>query len=70
MPVNLKGKSLLTLKDFTKEEITYLLKLSAELKAKKLAGEVYKPLCGKNIVLLFEKHLQEPDVLLKLHQWT
>ena len=55
MPVNLKGKSLLTLKDFTKEEIKYLLKLSAELKAKKMAGEVYKPLCGKNIVLLFEK---------------
>lgn len=38
MPVNLKGKSLLTLKDFTKEEITYLLKLSAELKAWKLWG--------------------------------
>ena len=38
MSVNLKGRSLLTLMDFTPEEIRYLLQLSAELKAKKKAG--------------------------------
>ncbi|MBF7096687.1 ornithine carbamoyltransferase [Alkalibacter mobilis] len=55
MPVNLKGRSLLTLKDFTTEEIKYLLNLAADLKSKKRAGIKGKILEGKNIVLLFEK---------------
>ena len=33
--MNLKGRNFLTLKDFTPEEIEYLIDLSAELKAKK-----------------------------------
>jgi ornithine carbamoyltransferase len=55
MPVNLKGRSLLTLKDFTPEEIRYLLDLSHDLKAKKRAGIKGDLLAGRNIVLLFEK---------------
>ncbi len=55
MPVNLKGRSLLTLKDYTPEEVRYLLDLSADLKAKKRAGIPGKALAGKNIVLIFEK---------------
>jgi ornithine carbamoyltransferase len=55
MPVNLKGRSLLTLMDFSKEEIRYLLDLSKDLKAKKRAGVHNEVLKGKNIVLLFEK---------------
>lgn len=55
MPVNLKGRSLLTLMDFSKEEIRYLLELSKDLKAKKRAGISEERLKGKSIVLLFEK---------------
>ena len=55
MPVNLKGRSLLALKDFTPDEIRYLLNLAADLKAKKRAGIPGDLLAGKNIVLLFEK---------------
>ena len=55
MPVNLKGRSLLTLKDFTPDEIRYLLNLAADLKAKKRSGVRGDLLAGKNIVLLFEK---------------
>lgn len=33
--MDLKGRNFLTLKDFTPEEITYLLDLSAELKKKR-----------------------------------
>jgi ornithine carbamoyltransferase len=55
MPVNLKGKSFITLKDFTPEEIQYLLDLSLDLKRKKRAGIKNDLLKGKNIVLLFEK---------------
>ena len=36
--MDLKGRNFLTLKDFTPEEITYLLDLSAELKEKKKKG--------------------------------
>jgi len=55
MPVNLKGRSFLSLKDFTPEEIRYLLDLSHDLKAKKRAGIKGNLLEGKNVVLLFEK---------------
>lgn len=53
--VNLKGRSLLTLKDFSKEEILYLIDLAAELKQKKQQGIYEKNLLNKNIALIFEK---------------
>ncbi|HPW41589.1 MAG TPA: ornithine carbamoyltransferase, partial [Bacillota bacterium] len=55
MAVNLKGRSFLTLMDFSPLEIRYLLDLSHDLKAKKRAGIYNYLLKGKNIVLLFEK---------------
>ncbi len=55
MAVNLKGKSFLTLMDFTPEEIRYLLDLAHDLKQKKRSGINNYMLKGKNIVLLFEK---------------
>ncbi|HNR04597.1 MAG TPA: ornithine carbamoyltransferase [Bacillota bacterium] len=55
MAVNLKGRSFLTLMDFSPLEIRYLLDLSRDLKAKKRAGIYNYLLKGKNIVLLFEK---------------
>ena len=55
MGINLKGRSFLTLMDFTPEEIRYLLDLSHDLKAKKRAGVRQEILRGKNVVLLFEK---------------
>ncbi len=55
MPVNLRGRSFLTLKDFSPEEIRYLLDLSRDLKAKKRAGIKGNLLYRKNIVLIFDK---------------
>lgn len=52
---SLKGKSLLTLKDYSQEEILYLIDLAIELKAKKKAGIKGELLSGKNIALIFEK---------------
>lgn len=53
--MNLKGRNFLTLKDFSAEEILYLLDLAQDLKAKKKAG-IPAELCkGKNIALIFEK---------------
>lgn len=53
--MNLKGRNFLTLKDFTTEEIEYLLDLAAKLKADKKNGITGNRLKGKNIALIFEK---------------
>lgn len=55
MSINLKGRNFLTLKDFTTDEIKYLIDLAAELKAKKKAGTPVDVLRGKNVALIFEK---------------
>ena len=55
MAINLKGRNFLTLKDFTPEEIQYMLDLSADLKAKKKNGVSIKNYTDKNIALIFEK---------------
>lgn len=53
--MNLKGRHFLKLLDYTPEEITYLLDLSADFKAKKKAGIAVDHLRGKNVALIFEK---------------
>ncbi len=52
---NLKGRDFLKLLDFTPAEITSLLDLAADLKAKKKAGIAHPMCAGKNIALIFEK---------------
>jgi ornithine carbamoyltransferase len=53
--VNLSQRSFLTLKDYSKEEIRYLLDLAHKLKKEKKEGKIGNRLRGKNVVLLFEK---------------
>ena len=53
--MNLRGRSFLTLKDYTPEEIEYLLGLAKQLKDKKSKGMLGDSLKGKNIALIFEK---------------
>ena len=53
--IDLRTRNLLTLLDFSADEITYMLDLAARLKADKYLGKEKKLLTGKNIVLLFEK---------------
>ena len=53
--MDLKGRNFLTLKDFSPEEIGYLLDLSAELKEKKKKGIPVDMHRGKNVALIFEK---------------
>ena len=52
--MNLKGRNFLTLKDFTPEEIQYLLDLSADLKDKKKKGIPVDIHRGKNVALIFD----------------
>ena len=53
--MDLKGRNFLTLKDFSPEEIGYLLDLSADLKEKKKKGIPVDMHRGKNVALIFEK---------------
>lgn len=55
MSFNLRNRGFLTLRDFTGEEIRFLLRLSADLKAAKYAGTEQQRLKGKQIALIFEK---------------
>jgi len=55
METNLKGRDFLSLKDFTQEEIVYLLDLADFLKAKTKTNQPYEVLKGKTLGLIFEK---------------
>jgi len=55
MDQSLKGRSLLTLTDFTPEQIRLMLDTAHELKRQKKAGQSHRMHEGKNIALLFEK---------------
>lgn len=56
MAFNLKNRHFLTLRDFSPQEISFLLKLSKDLKAAKYAGTEVPQLTGKEIALIFEKN--------------
>ncbi|MEK0313793.1 ornithine carbamoyltransferase [Cohnella sp. 56] len=51
----LKGRDFLGLVDYQPDEIRYLLDLAIELKRKQKSGEVYQPLKGKTLGMIFEK---------------
>ena len=53
--IDLRGRNLLRLADFSAAEILYLLELAAALKAAKREGIEEQALTGKNIALIFEK---------------
>ena len=55
MAFNLKGRSLLTLKDYSPEEIVFLLELSRQVKRERRAGNLTQRFLGKTLALLFEK---------------
>jgi ornithine carbamoyltransferase len=53
--IDLRGRNLMKLSDFSPEEISYLIDLAAELKAAKREGREEQRLVGKEIALIFEK---------------
>ncbi|MGV2130759.1 ornithine carbamoyltransferase [Agrobacterium vitis] len=55
MPTNLHGRSVLSLDDLSSDDIRFLLRMAAELKAAKIAGNEIPRLTRKNIALIFEK---------------
>src|SRR6476469_7334977 len=53
--IDLRGRHLMKLADFSPDEIRYLLDLAAELKAAKKEGREEQKLVGREIALIFEK---------------
>ena len=53
--IDLKGKSFLTLLDFSPDEIAYMLDSAAEFKKLKKEGKSHRIHEGKNVALIFEK---------------
>jgi ornithine carbamoyltransferase len=53
--IDLKGRDFLALADYSPEEIRYLIDLAIDIKRKQKAGEVYQPLRGKTLGMIFEK---------------
>lgn len=55
MTFDYKGRSLLTLKDYSTEEIDFLLQLAKKEKESSKSGKVEQRFLGKNLAMLFEK---------------
>ncbi|SFT25709.1 ornithine carbamoyltransferase [Paenibacillus sp. BC26] len=53
--IGLKGRDFIGLADYTPAEVRYLIDLAIELKGKQKAGEIYHPLKGKTLGMIFEK---------------
>ncbi len=53
--MNLKGRDFLTLKQFTAEELRYLLDFAHEVKRRTKAGESFTPMRGKVMAMIFQK---------------
>tara|TARA_R110002111_G_scaffold261627_1_gene335120 strand:- start:90 stop:1091 length:1002 start_codon:yes stop_codon:yes gene_type:complete len=56
MAFNLKNRHFLTLRDFSPQEISFLLRLAKDLKAAKYSGTEVPQLNGKELALIFEKN--------------
>ena len=55
MPVSLKGRHLITIHELTTEEFIQILDIADDLKRRYSKGEVYKPLAGKTLAMIFQK---------------
>ncbi|MBB6732218.1 ornithine carbamoyltransferase [Cohnella zeiphila] len=55
LAIGLKGRDFLGIADYKPEELRYLLNLAIDLKRKQKNGELYQPLKGKTLGMIFEK---------------
>ena len=53
--MNLQGRDFLTLRDFNRDEIEYLVDLAIDLKQKKKNGVATPILSGKSLGMIFQK---------------
>ncbi len=69
MAINMKGKSVASLADLTKEEIEQILKTSELLKLQSLRGQEHPLLKGKTLAMIFEKPSTRTRVSFEVGMW-
>ena len=69
MAVQMKGKSLASLYDLTREEIEEILKTSESLKSQLFRGEEHPLLEGKTLAMIFEKPSTRTRVSFEVGMW-
>lgn len=69
MAVDMKGKSLASLYDLTREEIEQILKTSELLKLQLLRGQEHPLLKGKTLAMIFEKPSTRTRVSFEVGMW-
>lgn len=69
MAINMKGKSLISMKDLTREEIEQILKTSEILKLQLLRGQEHHLLKGKTLAMIFEKPSTRTRVSFEVGIW-
>jgi ornithine carbamoyltransferase len=69
MATHMKGKSLASLYDLTKEEVEQVLKTSALLKSKLSRGEEHPLLKGKTLAMIFEKPSTRTRISFEVGMW-
>jgi len=69
MAVNMKGKSLASLYDLTREEIEEILKTSEFLKLQLLRGQEHPLLKGKTLAMIFEKPSTRTRISFEVGMW-
>ena len=54
-PVQLKDRHMISLRDYSREEIIHILDFAIDLKKRHKADEVYQPMKGKMMAMIFQK---------------
>jgi len=69
MAVDMKGKDLISIHDLTREEVNQILETTHILKMKQLLGEIYHPLQGKTLGMIFQKSSTRTRVSFEVGMW-
>ena len=69
MAVDMKGKSLVSIHDLTREEVNQILDTAHILKMKQKLGEIYHPLRGKTLGMIFQKPSTRTRISFEVAMW-
>ena len=69
MAIDMKGKDLISIHDLSREEVEQILDTSHILKMKQKLGEIYHPLKGKTLGMIFQKSSTRTRVSFEVGMW-
>lgn len=69
MAVNMKGKDIISIHDLSREEVAQILDTAYILKMKNKIGEIYHPLRGKTLGMIFQKASTRTRISFEVAMW-